>query len=444
MSERVLAAALPFAGEPTVMSMTRITTLAACLAATALAACGSSGSGNGSIKTCGAATSGGGLLQPFTPPCTDQGSNAVLITASGEVLALGGYDFPPADPEVAFRDGWEVKYSKMLVTFDHVTLSRNPDKSPGDQSQVDALVAQEDGPWVVDLHKGGPVQGKGGSDEQAVPVTAFVNQNRNGNAGFDTTQRYAFGFDIVPAAASAKNVNLDATSGSSDLTDYQEMITKGYTALFVGTATFRGADGTGNAATCSSPAGSPAYDFTQLPKVVNFRLGFTSPTTYINCQNPDNDPASAFNGEEHERGVALRQNQTTIAQATFHTDHPFWDSFIHDTPAHFDQIAAQYVGVVSPTATIEDMATVKTFASGFTDKNGAPLPWRTCLPATYTPPDANAMHFDVQGRSVNTSTTVPGPYLRDYRDFMTFNESTFGHLNSDGLCFVKHNYPSAD
>ena len=32
--------------------------------------------------------------------------------------------------------------------------------------------------------------------------------------------------------------------------------------------------------------------------------------------------------------------------------------------------------------------------------------------------------------------------LRDYRDFMTYDQSTQGHLNSDGLCFVKRNYPS--
>jgi hypothetical protein len=409
-------------------------------AAAMLAACGSSSSsGSSSYKTCGTATSGGGLLQPFTAPCTDQGSNAVLVSASGEVLALGGYDFPPASADaVAFVDGWEVRFSKMLVTFDHVTLSQNPDLSPTDQSQTGALVAQEDGPWAVDLHKGGPLAGKGGSGEQAVPITAFVNQNKNGNAAFDSTQRYAFGFDIVPATTSAKNVNLDLSSGSSDLQDYQEMITKGYTAFFIGTATFRGTS-------CSSPSGSPPYDFTKLPTVVNFRLGFVSPTTYVNCQNPDNG-ASTFQGttEEFIRGVALKANQTTIAQTTFHTDHPFWDSFVHDSPAHFDQIAAQYVGVVAPTATIEDMVAVKTFSTGFTDKNGASLPWRSCL-STYTPPaNVPVMRFDVQGRTVNTSATAAGDYLRDYRDYMTFNESTFGHLNADGLCFVKRNYPSAN
>ena len=48
----------------------------------------------------------------------------VQFSASGEVLALGGYGFPPAtadDP--AFVDGWEVRFSKFLTTIDHITLS---------------------------------------------------------------------------------------------------------------------------------------------------------------------------------------------------------------------------------------------------------------------------------------------------------------------------------
>jgi len=32
--------------------------------------------------------------------------------------------------------------------------------------------------------------------------------------------------------------------------------------------------------------------------------------------------------------------------------------------------------------------------------------------------------------------------LCDYFDYTTYNQSTQGHLNSDGLCFVKRNYPS--
>ena len=36
----------------------------------------------------------------------------------------------------------------------------------------------------------------------------------------------------------------------------------------------------------------------------------------------------------------------------------------------------------------------------------------------------------------------PASGLCDYYDFTTYDQSTQGHLNSDGLCYVKRNYPS--
>jgi hypothetical protein len=127
---------------------------------------------------CGTSTSNGGSVQ---------------FTASGEVLALGGYAFPPAnagDPD--FVDGWDVHFTKFIAVFDKVTLSETPDTSPTDQSQTGKLVAEIDGPWAIDLHKGGPLMGKGGTNEQAYPIQMIVNQNRNGGAAFDPTMRYAF------------------------------------------------------------------------------------------------------------------------------------------------------------------------------------------------------------------------------------------------------------
>ena len=391
-----------------------------------LAACGSSS--NNSSGTCYQAASDlGSGLQAFSPPC-DPGAGGILLTASGEVLGLTGYGFPPAtSDDVAFVDGWEFKFTKMLVTFDKVRLNANPDMAPADQSQVGALVAEVDGPWAVDVHKGGPLEGKGGSGEQAVPIAAIANQNKNGNAAFDPTARYAFSFDVVAATASAKNVNLDA----SDVADYMDMVANGETVLFAGTATFKG---TG----CTSSI--PGYDFTKLPPVVNFKLAFKTPTSYINCQNPDNK-GTPFANEESQRGIAVAQNASTIAQATFHTDHPFWDSFVHDSPLHFDQIAAQYVGATTtPTAVLADLAAVNFTA--FTDKNGAPLPWRNCVGSAYTPGSGSQMHFDSLTVQYNPSETDPSKALRGYADFMTYDQSTFGHLNSDGLAFVKRNYPS--
>jgi len=34
-------------------------------------------------------------------------------------------------------------------------------------------------------------------------------------------------------------------------------------------------------------------------------------------------------------------SQSVVGQVTIHTDHPFWDSVLHDSPAHFDQFAAR-------------------------------------------------------------------------------------------------------
>jgi len=284
----------------------------------------------------GSATAGvsteAGSLRPFTSP-PDPGAKGVWATASGEVLALGGYPFPPATGNnVAFVDGWEVHFSEMLVTVDSIRLAQNPDLNPGDQSQTGAEVAKVTGPWAIDLHKGGPLTGKGGSDEQAVPIAALTGQNEHSCEPFDLTQRYAFGFDIVSATDSAMNVNLDAQG----LVDYTEMVAQGYTVLFVGTATFKGANCTPS---------DPVFAKTPLNEgsAVNFRLGFKSPTRYVNCQNPSLS-GTPLGSDEYPRGIYAYNNQSSVAQVTIHTDHLFRDSTAHDSSLHFDQIAARYSG----------------------------------------------------------------------------------------------------
>jgi hypothetical protein len=356
-----------------------------------------------------------------------QTGGTIQFTTSGEVLALGGYAFPPPSPgDPAFVDGWEVTFSKLLVTIDHLTLSENPDTAPTDQSQTGKLVAQVDGPWAIDLHRGGPLAGKGGSDEQAYPLATLDNQNKNGGAPFDETMRYAFGYDIVPASSAATRLQLDAADP-----DYAEMIQKGWTVLYVGTATWKGTS-------CTSTDSS--FDFSKLPTTVNFRLGFKTPTSYINCQNPDNDPAEPLGDEEHQRGVQVKANQTVTAQVTVHTDHPFWESITHDMPMHFDQLAAlaTTTGGVS-TVTVDDAVGVNYTAFTF---GGKPLPWRSCV-ADYTPPNSNPqVNFDSLSIPYNPSGS-PASSMRDFADFLTYNQSTEGHLNSDGLCFVQRNYTSA-
>ena len=95
-----------------------------------------------------------------------------------------------------------------------------------------------------------------------------------------------------------------------------------------------------------------------------------------------------------------------------------------------------------PTVTLNDVVGLDFTA--MTDKQHAALPWRTCLPKSKFPMSgydapAGQMHFDPQGITTNPD---PSKGFRDYADFATYNQSTQGHLNSDGLCAVLRHYPS--
>ncbi len=375
----------------------------------------------------------GYALEPFCAP-QDPGPGNIWFAASGEVLALTGYAFPPAsDADAAFVDGWDVRFSHLLTTIDEITLSENPDYQKGSQALTGQVVAQVDGPWAVDLSHGDPryLPGKGGAGEQAVPIAALASQNKQGGAAFATDgTRYAFGFDLIAARNDAQNVNLDPEA----LADYEQMVSAGCAVLYEGTATFKGDQ--------SFPGCLPE-DRKSWPKIVNFRLCFKSPTSYLNCQNPDNDPQKPISDdEESARGIAFLSNASVIAQVTVHTDHPFWDSVLHDSPAHFDQFAARAAASAGTAqVTLED--TIGVDYTAYTDAQGNALDWRYCVePATDVHPKlVGAMRFDPHGVP-SAIGADPSTGLRDYYDFATYDQSTQGHLNSDGLCYVRRNYPS--
>ncbi len=364
-----------------------------------------------------------GLMTAFG--CGGSSNNnggTVQFTASGEVFALAGYDFPRAvgSNNPVFVDGWQIVFDELLVTFDNVTLAENPDKP--NQALTDQVVAQVTGPWAIDLHKGGPLPGKGGGNEQALWVAAINNQNKNGNKPFDE-KRYAFSFDIVRATNSAQKLNFDATNNA----DYATMVTNGWTVFYSGTATFRGTGCTTQPASTNYPFGLPPMG--PVGTTVKFKFGFASPTSYINCQNPDNSGAP-LTGEMHQRGVQIKNNQTTIAQATLHTDHPFWESFVPDSPRHFDQLASRAQNMAGTyIVTLNDV--VLDQYTGLTDAQNRALPWRICDP-TYHPIDSGpTIHFD------DTGLPQPNP---SYAAFMTYNQITQGHLNADGRCAVQRHY----
>lgn len=388
---------------------------------------------------------GAGPLAPFTPPA-NPGPGGILFTASGEALAQQGYAFPAAAAgQPVFVDGWAVRFTRVLVTLDNLTLSEGPNVSPGDESCTQPAVARATGPWAVDLaHAGaGDLEGKGGGGERAVRLAAI-------SGGFDTSGAtpYAFGFDVVAATTAARNVNLDADA----VADYARMAADGCTVLYAGTATFRGAGCTCPTASdaqhaCDPDVYGPGHGWPQMGDSVPFRFCFRAPVSYLNCQNPDNG-GEPLAGEESPRGIFFQGGSSVVAQVTIHLDHPFWDSVLHDTPMHFDQFAARVAGLGPPGTGVTFPAVSLEMTRGVdytqvTDALGNRLSWRTC-----TAPDAS-IHAPFVGPMAFDAQSVPHAPgadactgLRDLYDFSTYDQSTQGHLNSDGLCYVVRHYPS--
>jgi hypothetical protein len=390
------------------------------------------------------------LIGSALAACSDDhghGEAGITFTVSGENAALNGFSFPPAsadDPAVV--DGWEIRYERVLVTVGGITLSENPDTSPTDQSQVGNVVAEARGPWAIDLtkagspgdvetqavirplgpghsHGGPPASGRGSAEDRSIRLVRIDKQNRNGGAAFDPTRRYAFGYDVVTATNDARKVNFDAAAEA----DYATMVQEGVSMLYVGTATFKG--GTN----CRSSDAS--YDFTTLPTTVRFRFAFKTPAQFINCQNTDLT-GQAFDGEEAQRGIQIREGAETFAQLTFHTDHAFWNTVDHDAAQmYFDQIAA--FAKPDGSVTLEDLAAADFTA--FKDKAGTSMPWRSCLPQVT--PRSGARSFDPGAVRVDPSAAA-GTALRHYGDYLSYVQSTQAHLNADGLCAVRRNYPS--
>ncbi len=424
------------------------------------------GGGGGACTSVATQSTDAGFSLPLAP-CVDQASlkpGQMLLTASGESLALTGYTFPSVNG--TFADGWAVTFTHYIATFDKVSLWTDPDMVPTDQSQHGSLVAELDGPWAVDMHLNGPnfpyVDGKE-SGERAIAFAVLASENKNGGAAFPADgTRLAVGFSAVEPTPHALNVNLDADG----LDAYQYMIANQCTVYYRGTAKWVGNT---NGGTCVAPSdagvssdagngkGNEA-EFANIPTTVAFDfcfkpadLGGLQPgapeTSWINCDNQDNDPATALNGEPHERGIAFPSNKYVTGEVTFHTDHPFWESTEHDTPARFDQFAAQLVGAAGdggvPVVHFADVSGVNYLA--FTDKAANVLPWRTCDP-NYQNPNGGSrvgqMHFDpVKVASCSGGDHATG--LCDYYDFSKYNQSTQGHWNgADGLCFVERHYPS--
>lgn len=363
----------------------------------------------------------GGAFRVFFPPATTGPGNTVLVTASGEAAAVEGIAFPPASTGGApyFVDGWELTFDHVLVTVGAVTLSENPDRSPQDQSQTGPLVARAEGPWAIDLARGGPLDAKE-LNGQATPLVRFTRQDqKTGAPAFDVTSKYALGYSLVTATSGVLNVNLDDDGQRT----YLEMISKGFSVVLQGTATWKGAAGSPACRTTDS-----SFDFARFPRKVGFTLGFKAPVEFKNCINPELTPADS-------RGVQTQSSAQTLAQLTFHLDHPFWEALSEDAPLRFDALAARRsvpsgAGLFATRLTIDDL--------GFDflapkDAQSSAIPWRTCGPSLGGERTTGTVAYDPVNVPVSPAGGAAG--LANLVDYMTYNLSTFGHLNNDGLCF---------
>ena len=382
-------------------------------------ACGGAGSMDGGAGGGGGAqVTDGGTFAAFTPP-TGSPSNTFLVTITGEGAATEGIGFPPGATggEPYFLDGWELSFERVLVTVGSVTLTDNPDMNPNDPSQSGATVATLEGPWAVDLAKQGPLTSKE-QNGHAWPLARIDAQNLKNNAAFDPTQKYGFGFSLLAAKKGVYDVNLD----DADRAAYATMIEKGWSVLMVGTATWKGD------ATCRQTG---TYDFTKLPSQVRFSLGFAAPVDFKNCVNPE------LSGDE-ARGVQTVTNTQSVAQVTFHLDHPFWEALQEDAPLRWDAVAARKSGSTGTVeVTLEDL---HVDFQAVKDAQGQSLPWRTCGPVLANERTSGFVAYDPVSVPVNPAGGAAG--LSDLADYMRYNLSTFGHLNNDGLCFPARQYPS--
>jgi hypothetical protein len=271
----------------------------------------------------------------------------------------------------------------------------------------------------------------------------------------------------VPATSSAYNVNLTPDEAA----DFQLMVQKGYSVFYKGHLTWKGDKWQYGCVTTNAGAGPDAglieagdaggvatyadgrYDYSQMPNEgIRIELGFATPTNYVNCQNQQLT-GTPNPGEAYPRGLIVSTSESTLAQITVHMDHPFWESFAENSPVHFDQIAAQYVGIHDggAVAHTEDFVGVPFYA--FTDKTGTPLPWRNCAGPNYTPPGNGQMSFDTLSVPVDPHATCTGNIgddstkdnckaERDYYAYIRFTQSTQGHLNSQGLCYIDRHWPA--
>ncbi len=246
-------------------------------------------------------------LAGFTPP-GDPGAGGILVTASGEALAISGFPFPPDDPgiDTLMVDGWNFTLEAYISVFDHVTLWDNPDTRSDAISRSTARWSPTPTARGSSTCTRGDVSPARGAAASRRRRSSRFSQKDDGMPPSTRRSTYGFGFSTVQApgdyarhqreprcervgrlrAAWSRTVTAFSTSGPRP--------SPGPPARPPPCRARRTADG------------GAGYDFTQLPPTIDFRLGFSTPTNYVNCQNgTDFQNQTGLSGEDHPRGVQV-------------------------------------------------------------------------------------------------------------------------------------------
>ena len=173
---------------------------------------------------------------------------------------------------------------------------RIPTRIRGDQSKTGAVVAEVDGPWAVDLHRGGPDTSPARAAGRASRADRRAHERRRAATPFATDgTRYAFGFDIV--AATAQREEREPRRGGARR--LREMVENGCAVLYVGTATFKGD---------KTRRGLQRRPTTRAGRSASTSSSASSRRRPTSTARILTTPATPFPSEEHQRGIALDAN----------------------------------------------------------------------------------------------------------------------------------------
>jgi hypothetical protein len=355
----------------------------------------------------------------------------VEVTFSGETLGIAGLPFVPVtNGDPYFVDGWTLVINEFIVVVGSVRLNDDPTKDLT-WSDVGQPAATKAGPFVFDAHQAHGFLGKDGVE----PAQAmFVWKTKDDGSAFDTSLRYAFSYDTLPAVYPAWNLNLTAQGQQ----DYAKMVQNGWNKYVSATATYVG---TGTYNNARDPNATHAQaQFGKFPTTVNFTFGWNDADSLLNCVNADlGDSADLKN-----RGVQIFPDKAAIAQITMHVDHLYWDILLHEgSPLRFDPIAAW--------APMDTRATPFNLNKDFHSQHlatvfqdGTPIPDRGPFQPNAGPTVGGSQFATDQTNggfqvimNKNGNTSVPDDYIQ----FMAFSAQSQMHLNAQGLCYVVGQHP---